>query len=304
MRIRRLARLMAAAACVARTATLSAQREQLSFRVEQFGRSDARESGGGTGRTGFDTRQFTVTAAHRSVLGADGSTVLVNGLFYRQSEIGLVTPAGFDRRLHAIYYDLLALRTLDDKHTLAVAIRPGFFGNLEHELGEQFRVEGAVFVDRIVTPRTTLGLGMSYTSNFGRVIPVPVVHIVHRRGRKVLVDGLLPSRLDVWYFPRKGVELGLNAQLSGFQYYVGEPSRNGAPSPMPASAIQVRNPEIQLANATIGPQLRWNAAGKWYLSAEAGTTVVRRFSFGIGDREVALEPNAAVFGRVGVQRMF
>lgn len=306
MLIRRLVRPAVVAACLAGAGPLWAQREQLSLRVEQFGRADAQTTPGVFPRDFLDTRQVTLTAAHRSVRGAEGNTVLVNGIFYRRTDLRTPRIPGRDPTLHALYYDLLVLRTLDDKHTLAVAVRPGLFGNLDGELGRQFRVEGATFVDRIMTPRTTIGLGLSYTSNFGRVLPVPVLHVVHRRGRKVLIDGLLPSRLDVWYFPRKGIELGLNAQLSGFQYHFSENVTFplGGDSGGGASVVSLQAPQIQLANATIGPQLRWNAAGKWYLSADAGATVVRRFTFGVGRGERAVDPANAAFARVGVQRMF
>jgi hypothetical protein len=297
---------------LAYAAPLAAQREQLSLRFERFGRADATTLPGDFERDFFDTEQLTLTAAHRSVLGAEGNTILVNGTFYRRSSIRSSRFPGRDPVLHAAYYDLLVLRTLDDRHTLALAVRPGYFGNLHGEISRRLRVEGAAFVDRIVTPRTTLGVGLSYTSNFGRLLPVPVVHVVHRRGRKVLIDGLLPSRLDVWYFPRKGLELGLNTQLSGFQYYVSEDvtiplsgavvgSSTNSANPAPGRETA---PQLQLANATIGPQLRWNAVGKWYLSAEAGTTIVRRYTFGIGSNEQAVQPTNTAYARLGVQRMF
>jgi hypothetical protein len=312
MRFLCLLHLGAAAACALVASPASAQREQLSIRAEQFGRADAQTTPGGFPRDFFETQQLTLTAALRSIRGTEGNTVLINGIFYRRTSLRTSRIPGGDPMLHAVYYDFLALRTLDDRHTLAVALRPGLFGNLEGEIGQQFRVEGATFIDRIVTPRTTLGVGLSYTSNFGRVLPVPVVHLVHRRGRKVLIDGLLPSRFDVWYFPRKGIELGLNAQLSGFQYYYSEnitiPLGAGLggvrASTRGGESASVEAPQIQLANATIGPQLRWNAIGKFYVSAEAGTTIVRRYTFGTGNDERAINPGRATFARLGVQRMF
>jgi hypothetical protein len=126
--------------------------------------------------------------------------------------------------------------------------------------------------------------------------------VVHRRGRKMLIDGLLPSRLDVWVFPRKGLELGLNAQLSGFQYHLGDDTAE--PVPLPGSAvIVIRNSMLQLANATVGPQVRWNPAGKWFLSLDAGVTVVRRLAFGSGDA-AAFTPGNTGMVRIGLQRMY
>lgn len=284
--------------------TACAQREQLSLRIEQFGGVDVGTARGSTRPIDYELRQLTATVGVRTVRGRDDNTVLVNGLFYRRSDVGFGGVGSEDRALHAVYYDFLALRTLDDRHTLAVALRPGLFGTLDYELGDQFRLEGAVFVDRLLTPRTTVGLGLSYTSNLGRVLPIPVVHIVHRRGRRVLIDGLLPSRLDLWYFPRKGVEVGLNAQLSGFQYFIGQAPQSAPPTPPGGTAIILRNPELQLANAIIGPQVRWNATGKWFLSADAGVTVLRRYTVGTGRREGPLDPANTGLVRIGLQRMY
>jgi hypothetical protein len=284
--------------------TARAQREQLSLRIEQFGAVDVGTVRGSTRPIDYGLRQLTATVGVRTVRGRDDNTVLVNGLFYRRSDVGFSGVGSEERTLHALYYDFLALRTLDDRHTLAVALRPGLFGTLDYELGDQFRLEGAVFVDRLLTPRTTVGLGLSYTSNLGRVLPIPVVHIVHRRGRRVLIDGLLPSRLDLWYFPRKGIELGLNAQLSGFQYFIGEAPPRAPAAPPGGATFVMRNPELQLANAIIGPQVRWNATGKWFLSADAGVTVLRRYTFGTGRREAPLNPANTGVVRIGLQRMY
>jgi hypothetical protein len=284
---------------------LAAQREQLALRIEQFAESRATPAGLEALAPTIGLRQVTLTAGVRTVTGRDDNTVLVNGGFYRRSDLDLRVRGGSSlTTVHALYYDFLALRTLDDRHTVAVALRPGLFGDLAGDLGEQFRLEGAVFVDRVLSPRTTIGAGLSYTSGFGRVLPIPVVHLVHRRGRRVLVDGLLPARLDVWWFPRKGVELGVNAQLSGFQYAIGEYTPPRAPARPPASGAGPLPTGLELANAIVGPQARWNPAGRWWLSLDAGWAVVRRATFTSGPVEGAWAPAGAGVLRLGVQRQY
>ena len=107
--------------------------------------------------------------------------------------------------------DVMVLKTFDERHTLISVLRPGLYG-------DAFRVEGAAFVDRIVSSRTTIGAGLSYGSAYGKVLPIPVVHLVSRPSRRVLVDALLPVRGDVWWMPRKGFDLGVTASLIGAQY--------------------------------------------------------------------------------------
>lgn len=279
---------------------VAAQRERAVVRVESFGDASGADASG-TGAVGsVEQRAVFLAVAHR-VIRDRGNTMLLVGAQYRDMQLSLaglgvpLTGGATSRtnRVRAVTADLWMLRTLNERHTLIAVARPGVYGDLD-AIGDQWRLEGAVFVDRIVSPRTTLGLGMSYASNFGRVLAVPVLHVVARPRRRVLVDALLPSRADVWWMPRKGLDLGVGASLTGAQYGLA----NAVGQPQNATTLQ-------LANATVGPQLRWTPRGKVQLTADAGTTVLRRLEYTRGSRTVAdLTPGNALFGRLGVQWLF
>lgn len=78
-----------------------------------------------------------------------------------------------------------------------------------------------------------------------------------------MLDVLLPSRAELWFYPTKSLEAGINLSLSGSQYAIGEAN--------PFSANQ-----FGFANATVSPSVRYNLFSKVYLSTEIGYTFVRR----------------------------
>jgi len=78
-----------------------------------------------------------------------------------------------------------------------------------------------------------------------------------------MLDVLLPSRAELWFYPTKSLEAGINLSLSGNQYAMGEAN------PLLAN-------QFGFANATVSPIVRYNLFSKVYLSTEIGYTFVRR----------------------------
>lgn len=287
-----LAALVAASAGV--TAPLAAQRERATVRVEHFAGTSTALPPGSVAGEDVSQQMLQITAAHRLVR-QHGNTILLLGGQWRGVRAELPRASAQARvrvqpgvsTLHVAAAELMLLRTFDDRHTLVSVLRPGLYG-------EAVRVEGAAFVDRIVSARTTIGAGLSYASSFGQLLPIPVVHVVSRPSRRLLVDALLPARGDLWWMPRKGLDLGLSASLVGAQYGL-------------STAQHVaEGTDLWLANATLGPQLRWAPwGGKWQLSGEGGLTVLRRLEYARDGRSVAdLAPGNVPYLRLGAQRLF
>ncbi len=277
------------------TRTLHAQRERVTVRVEALGSTDVSLPVGVTARDAFAQQSIQASVGHRFVRD-QGNTIAVVGGLARVVRAALPRERAqqqvnttFDAftSLNVVTADLIALRSIGTKHTMVGVLRPGFYGGT-------FRVEGAAFVDRIVSARTTIGAGLSYASSFGKLLPIPVLHVVSRPSRRVLIDALLPSRGDVWWMPRKGLDLGINASLVGANYGLPEAQRVAG------------GDALWLANATVGPQVRWApGGGKWQLTADAGTTVLRRLEYARDGRSVAdLAPGNVPFVRLGAQRLF
>ncbi|WP_373062457.1 hypothetical protein [Gemmatimonas sp.] len=277
------------------TRTLHAQRERITVRVEALGGTDVSLPVGTTARDAFAQQAVQASLGHRFVRDQGNTIVVVGGQFRAvraalpRERARLQGSTTFDAftTLNVVAADLLVLRTVGTKHTMVGVLRPGLYG-------ETFRVEGAAFVDRIVSARTTIGAGLSYASSFGKLLPIPVLHVVSRPSRRVLIDALLPSRGDVWWMPRKGLDLGINASLIGANYGLPDAQRVAG------------GDALWLANATVGPQVRWApGGGKLQLTADAGMTVLRRLEYARDGRSVAdLAPGNVPFVRLGAQRLF
>lgn len=292
----RSTRVVAAAICGAAltlpVASLHAQREQLTVRAEALGTTSIVVPTGTAGPSDYAQRSLQLTFAHRQVRQQGNTMILLGGL-WRAVEADLpqvlprTTGANSPSTLHVAHAEVMVLKTLNDRHTVISTLRPGVYGT-------QFRVEGAAFVDRIVSPRTTLGGGLSYASSYGKLLPIPVLHIVSRPSKRILIDALLPARGEVWWMPRKGLDLGVHAALTGAQF--------GLPQ-----ALQVdRADALWLANATLGTQARWAPnGGKWQLLIDGGTTVVRRLEYARDGEAIAdLAPGNVFYLRVGAQKLF
>lgn len=274
----------------------AAQRERAVVRVETFGNTGSTLPAGTAAAPGFEQSALQVQGSHRLLLDGGNTMVLIGGIWRRVDVTlpvtGAVAPTD-PTALHVATADLWVARTLDDARTLFVVLRPGLYGD-GVDAGSQLRVEGAVFIDKIRSPRSTVGYGLSLSSNFGRLLPVPVVHIVARPKRQILVDALLPARADVWWLPRRGLDIGFGAALTGAQYALGDENR-------------IANADrLWMANATLGPQIRWSPrGGKLQFTGDLGTTVLRRAIFARGGDEVAdLAPGNVAYARLGAQWLF
>jgi hypothetical protein len=288
---RLLAAAVSASAIAAAPATAHAQRERVIVRAEALGGTSITRPDGSVVGDRFTQQSAQLQLAHR-VVREQGRSILLVGGMWRGVQAALPQPGTAANRdalttLHVAVADLMLLRTAGERHTLVGVLRPGLYG-------ETVRAEGAVFVDRIVSSRTTIGAGMSYASSFGKLLPIPVVHVLSRVSRRVLVDALLPARGDLWWMPRRGLDLGVNASLAGAQYGLGT-----------AQQVAGAN-QLWLANATVGPQARWSpGGGKWQITADAGMTVLRRLAYARNGRQVAdLAPGNVPYARLGLQRLF
>ncbi|MFQ3596994.1 MAG: DUF6268 family outer membrane beta-barrel protein [Chloroherpetonaceae bacterium] len=284
---------------------LFAQREQVGLRVENFGSSGFSNPlvAVASPNPRFSAQQAHLNFNFRTILGEEGETVIYNGFQYR------FLRANFDdvvfanlaypstREYHFLFYDFLVLHSLSDAYTLVATLRPGIFSDFKNLTREHFRLEGAFFIDRQMSESLTLGLGIARSSNFGRVLLLPIVHVLYFGGSSYMLDVLLPSRAELWFYPTKSLEAGVNLSLSGSQYAIGE-----------ANSLSAN--QFGFANATVSPIARYNLFSKFYLSTELGYTFVRRVELvdnrlkGEARFVQQFNPNNTWFLRFGVQVMY
>lgn len=290
--------------CVFCQTALYAQREQIGLRFEAFGNTTPKS----TTPSLFNNATFgaaitNLNVGFRSILGEDGGTMLINGFQYRYVNAffpvasSIVGKPGTEFQMasldaHLLMYDFMFFRTLSDQFQLVAVARPGIFSDFRNININHFRLEATAFLDWFASDNLTLGLGFAYNaSNFGRLINVPVLHMIWIPTPEVMVDMLLPQRLDIWYYPNKQWDIGWNLSLLGSQFQL------GAPNQVLQQALRSTNPaaadiaQFHFANATTGPVIRHNFYDKMYLSLEGGYTIIRRFDFADANKEALVSYN-------------
>jgi|AntAceMinimDraft_1070359.scaffolds.fasta_scaffold07543_3 hypothetical protein len=256
---------------------LEAQREQFVVRTEfapstQLGFFDNIEAD--------QVRTFSqfIAFGKRSVLDKKGTAVLTSTFSYRHTHLDYNIPTGafgdnpnvpFYREinangltLHQIQADFLYMKVLNKKWMLYALGRPAMMSDLEDITIEDFRFEAAVFTEYGFSRKFRGGLGLSRSSAFGRVLWIPLARILYRPQRKILIDGILPSRLDAWYIPSKKWELGVGVSLIGGQFSVSDQNLGGN--------------QFGWANGIAAFQVKRLVKGKWYAQLDAGFSIIPR----------------------------
>jgi hypothetical protein len=178
--------------------------------------------------------------------------------------------------------------------------RPAMMSDLEGDPGiNDFRLEAAIFGEYRMSSKLRIGPGLSRSSAFGRVLWIPLMRVLYRPAPKVLVDGILPSRLDVWYLPSKKWEFGFGLALSGGQYRFNDTSGLGGN-------------QFGFANGLAMLQAKHLIKGKWYAQLDAGVSVVPRQEltnydyrlFPSRDILVDLNPDPIPVVRFGIFKVF
>lgn len=213
------------------------------------------------------TEDISAQVNHRVLLDEEGSNLLTLGLGVTQTTLEDGTQSGPDRyrELRTLVPTFSLMRILNDEYSLVVTLRPGFYGTLNDNLGDDFRLEGGVVVTKFMSENLTMGFGVGRGTNFGRDLVVPLFQFVWFASEKVVVRGLLPIRASAWYIPTQDWELGVIYRLQGSLYNIeGDTNIAGAQ-------------QVGFAAAHVGVGARYKLFGNNFISVEAGATALRRY---------------------------
>jgi hypothetical protein len=245
------------------------------------------------------TSNFSTQVGHQMFLDEEGSNLLTMGLQYGEVTLVDDEATGVDsgRVLKSIMPEFNLMRILNEKYSLIVNARPGFYGDLKGDLGNDFRLEGGVVVTRLMSDSLTLGLGLGRGGNFGRDLVWPLVQFLWFASDEILVRGLLPSRASVWYIPSQDWEFGGLFRLSGSLYTIED---TGVPEAT----------KLGFATVNVGAAVRRRVYEKGWAVLEAGYTVMRRYEWSnpqgpsfvtADDPDVDKDLNGVPYVRIGLQ---
>ncbi len=168
------------------------------------------------GQKNFDQKgveqQGELWASERILLDQDGANLLQLGVQVRATQIGEnLTSGGMSHNnlssLWAVVPQAYWLYSFNDEYSLIANLRVGSFSDQLRFALRDFRVEGAVIVDKVLKNGMTVGLGASRTTNLGRLLYLPLLHILYPINDKWLLDVILPGRGEIAYLPDNKTEI-------------------------------------------------------------------------------------------------
>lgn len=228
--------------------------------------------------------------SERWFLDEEGNSLLQFGLQARRTELAGFGPA-IPNDVWLVVPQVNLLHSLNDRYSILANFRLGAFSDFKNFGSDDIRAEGAVVLDRVESDQFTWGLGLGRVSNFGRVIFVPLVHLIWTINEKWLLDAMLPGKLDLLYMPSSKWELGLSFNIIGSRYNI--------------ESDQRKIDGLGVGQMNLGPQMRYQLLPSLYLSAETGLGFARRLSLMDENTEITeLEPNNEVYLRTGLQYRF
>lgn len=210
----------------------------------------------------------SVQATHQFYLG--DSTVLNASLMYSalnlQDENTGITDPDDTRNLYTLVPSFNAIISVSNKNNLITFLRPGFYGDGEGNMGEDFRVEGGFVYTQVMSDKLTMGLGLARGTNLGRDLIVPLLQFSYYMSDKVTISGVLPVRASIWYIHSDKWQFGGVFRLEGSVYNIDDSNINGAQA-------------IGIGHAFVGGATRYHLFDTNFLSAEAGVTALRRYEW-------------------------
>jgi hypothetical protein len=226
-----------------------------------------------------------------------GRTAIRNRLEYLRTDFTYgewdpATRGGRDiRRVDQIEYKAYIVHELSAEWKALVYVAPGFASDFDHfDTKQCFAFSGIIGGMRRMSDALTLGTGFTYGHDFGRPLILPILYFKWRATDRLLVKGLLPKGATVVYSVHPAFDCGVVAEAEGDRYHV-DPVRYG-----------VENPQMDLAQATVGPYATVHFS-KWiHFRVAGGFTVMREWKFRNGSRTIHnLDLQNTVFLSAGLE---
>ena len=265
---------------------------------EYFPFSKLKEPDPGTFERDLEVRISTIYGEFSlaPIVRSQGKTVIVNTLSYHRFDLDYRNwddQQGGNRieNTQGIEYTFVLVRQLSEKWNMTMVATPGIHSDLVEKLSyDDFNLQGAVIFGRRHSETFTYGIGAAYTLRYGEPFPLPFVALQWNKAPNWKADVLLPVHAELWYLPSLRLELGLTARVKGSQYH-GSPDR-----------YLGSNPRMRYSVVTVGPSVKLHFSSAARLIVDGGVTMLRRFEFFDGSREVAsYDLKSSPFVRAGLQ---
>lgn len=212
----------------------------------------------------------------------DQKTILLNALGYSfvNPEATNLVGAAREDRLHFISYSLSLIQVLSEKVKVIVTAKPAISSDLEESIStDDFLFLGSAMINKRVSKSFSWGLGLAYTTRFGKPLALPIVEIRHKKGNFKFV-ARIPSKIEALWSTKSGkVSYGVKAAVNGSQFNLSSSRNNPAGN-------------IRFSRINLGPMVNYQLKGPVFFTAFSGISVNRKYEIEsdlIGDFDFSSE---------------
>lgn len=222
-------------------------------------------------------REFGAFASF-PVQSKNKKTIVVNGFQYalvQASVFNNATSVVKSRDFQSITYNFSLVQNLGNKWKLAATFTPSLASDFKDKLSsDDFFIQGSLTGIRKLSEYSSLGGGITYTTQLGSPLLLPTVYFRYYKGRQK-VNMLLPMFADYTYSldVKDKLNAGFRMGLNGTNFHV-----TGNDINKDADINKLRYSRI---NA--GPVISYRICNVLKLEATGGISVARKFEFMAGD---------------------
>ena len=234
-----------------------------------------------------------------------GDTRFMAGLRYENLRVDLLDDEGFilftPDHLHYLRADLLLFQRLSEQWTLGLTFAPGIASDFDEIGSDDLRFQASAMLLRRANDRLGYGFGAAYLSDFGTPLVIPMLRVDYESASHLKFSAMLPVNAYLGYAFSPNTELGLAGTISGTQYNINlDPDRlPGNIQPAVATPDDIDLP-AKYSVLTVGPSFKQRVRGPFFVAAEAGMTLWRRFEFDGDQVDNTLDQDRSLFLRFGI----
>lgn len=224
------------------------------------------------------------------IVAAQGRTILFFQTGYRQRGFGYRDwPEGISRELNSIHEATVSLtgrRQFSERWALSINLTSQAASDFEKNqlTPEDMKYTAMVVTERQMNDKLSWGLGAAFTSNFGSLLPIPIITLRWDDGESWSASAFLPSSFDIWYRTSDKFRFGLSAAAEGQQYHTA----------ILPNASKSDNLQLQYISANMGPAVRWSPLSSFALTLRGGVAFQSLLFFDgtkkIKDTNYSLDP--------------
>jgi len=198
-------------------------------------------------------------------------------------------PSNEPEYLHFIRNEFTLIQNISENWQITGLVNVGLATDLKEKISwDDVHIHAYTYLSNVTFPEVGYGFGIIYTSDFGSPLFLPLIRGYWKPSEQFRFDLFIPKNVSFRYIPNKSSEIGIKSMVYGNRYHLGKYTPNG------------NNANLNYSVITLGPVFKHRLFSCFFLVAEAGYTLHRRFEIQDSDFSEKLNPDNNYYFRAGL----